>query len=333
MNNNLNCIRKHVSVIVSAYNAEKYIQATLESILSQTHKEIEIIIVNDGSTDGTLKILEAYSDRGVIVISQENKGQDIALNNGFKHSTGEYIKFMDSDDLINPEMIELQINAISNSSDLIAYGEWSRFYFDNPDTANFEYLDYWKDSEPIDFIIASPEGVMLQCGIMLIPRLLIEKVGAWDERLILYNDTEFFNRIILASKGVKFVPGAKLFYRSGMALSVSAQKGRKYFESTLLAIDLISSQLLEKEDSIRIRTFIANLYQNRYFQLYPMFPDLCMLYQKRLVEYPHSTLKHQGGKMFRFLQIFLGWKITKVIQQFFYSLGYKPRYIHRKILI
>jgi hypothetical protein len=117
-----------------------------------------------------------------------------------------------------------------------------------------------------------------------------------------------------------------------MASSISAQNGRKYFESTLLAIDLIADQLLKKEDSIRIRTFISNLYQDRYFQLYPLYPDLCIDYKNRLLEFPFSTLKPQGGKIFNFLILFLGWKITKVVQRYFYSLGYKPNNIQRFIL-
>ena len=321
-----------VSIIISSFNAEKYIASTLDSVLQQTYSDVEIIVVNDGSTDNTLAIAESYKTRGVQVISQDKKGQDAALNLGYKYSKGLYIKFMDSDDLINPEMIKLQVNAISSSSDHIAYGEWARFYHNKPSNANFEYLDYWKDADPIEFLIARPEGVMLQCGIMLIPRHLIDKVGGWNERLILYNDTEFFNRIILASKGVKFVKGARLYYRSGMSSSISAQNGRKYFKSTLLAIDLIADQLLKKEDSIRIRTFIANLYQDRYFQLYPLYPDLCIDYKNRLLEYPHSTLKLQGGKIFKFLQFFLGWKITKVVQRYYYSLGYKPNNGQRFLL-
>jgi glycosyltransferase involved in cell wall biosynthesis len=321
-----------VSIIISAFNAEKYIAETLDAVLQQTYPNLEVIVVNDDSTDNTLSIAESYKSRGVLVFSQDKKGQDAALNLGYKHSKGEYIKFMDSDDLINPEMVELQVNAISTSSDHIAYGEWARFYHNNPSNANFESLDYWKNTDPIEFIIARPEGVMLQCGIILIPRHLIDKVGVWDERLVLYNDTEFFNRIILASKGVKFVKGARLYYRSGMASSISAQNGRKYFESTLLAIDLISQQLLQKEDSIRIRIFISNLYQNRYFQIYPLFPDLCLEYKNRLLEFPLSTLKPQAGKMFKFLHFFLGWKITKVVQRYFYSLGYKPSNVQRFIL-
>jgi glycosyltransferase involved in cell wall biosynthesis len=94
-----------VSIIISAFNAERYIGSTLDSVLQQTYLKTEIIVVNDGSSDNTLAIAENYKSRGVKVISQENKGQDAALNLGFIHSKGEYIKFMDSDDLINQEMI------------------------------------------------------------------------------------------------------------------------------------------------------------------------------------------------------------------------------------
>ena len=130
----------------------------------------------------------------MIVLSQENQGQDAALNKGYAHAKGEYIKFMDSDDLLNPEMIEIQVKTLNGSHDYIAYGEWARFYEDQPELADFTPLDYWQDMKPLDFLTARPEGVMLQCGIMLIPRAIIEKAGLWDERLILFNDTEFFTQ-------------------------------------------------------------------------------------------------------------------------------------------
>ena len=165
-----------VSIIISAYNAEKYIGQTIDSVLAQTYDNIEVIVVNDGSKDNTISILKSYSDK-INIVNQENKGQDAALNNGFKHCKGDYIKFMDSDDLINPEMIEIQMQTLLNTADeYIAYGEWSRFYKDDITTADFTVLDYWKDMAPVDFLTARPDGVMLQCGIMLMPRKIIEKL-------------------------------------------------------------------------------------------------------------------------------------------------------------
>jgi len=314
-----------VSIIISAYNAEKYIQQTLESVLNQTFSSIEIIVVNDGSTDQTANILEEYKSRGVRVVEQANRGQDAALNEGYRQSTGRYIKFMDSDDLVNSEMIEKQMAVLTNNDEFIAYGEWSRFYNHEPGNAKFTPLNYWKDMAPVDFLTASPSGVMLQCGIILIPRKLIEKAGLWDERLILFNDTEFFNRIILASSGVKFSAGAKLYYRSGLYSSISAQRGRKYFESTLLSTNLIAQQLLRVEDSYRVRSLIANTYLGQYYLMYPLYPDLSKNYKKQIALYPEGTVSSSGGKVFKFIKFFVGWKGAKIIQRFFYKVGYKPK--------
>lgn len=317
-----------VSVIISAYNAEKYIGQTLDSVLQQTRAEVEIIVVNDGSTDNTSLILESYAQKGVKVISQKNKGQDAALNKGFRHSNGQYIKFMDSDDLINPEMIEKQMEVLNGSDEYVAYGEWARFYNDKPEGADFSRLDYWKDMKPLDFLTSRPEGVMLQCGIMLVPRKIIELAGLWDERLILYNDTEFFNRILLQSKGVKFTEGARLYYKSGQSNSISAQKTRKFFESTFLATNLIAAQLLAVEDSHRIRTLISNIYLNQYYRMFPYFPDLIVAHEKKINFYGAGTVKPDGGSVYKIIKSIAGWKMANRTQAFFYEMGYKPAKNH-----
>ena len=95
------CIPK-VSVIIPVYNTEKYVRQAVESIRQQTLKDIEIIIVNDGSTDGSMTILEelAAQDERIKLFSQENQGLSVTRNVGLSHSTGEYVYFMDSDDLL-----------------------------------------------------------------------------------------------------------------------------------------------------------------------------------------------------------------------------------------
>jgi glycosyltransferase involved in cell wall biosynthesis len=312
-----------VSIIISAFNAEKYIALTLDSILQQTYPSIEIIVVNDGSTDKTISVLETYSDK-IKIITQPNKGQDAALNNGYKNCSGDYIKFMDSDDLINSEMIEFQVNALEGSDQHIAYGEWARFYNADYINADFTKLDNWENMDPVDFLTSQSLGPMLQCGIMLIPRKIIEKSGLWDERLILFNDTEFFTRVLLNSMGIKFSQGARLYYRSGLPTSVSVQKTEKHYISTLLATDLISQHLLSKENSKRVRKLIGNIYKNQYCDMYPRYPDLLNLYRVKVLSYPEATYEISGGKLFLFLKFIFGWKIAKRIKNHLYKLGYKP---------
>lgn len=314
-----------VTIVVSAYNAEKYLQETLESVVNQTYPNLEIIVVNDGSTDNTLEIANQFVARGIIIITQENKGQDAALNAGYRYSSGDYIKFMDSDDLINPEMIELQIKALNESNEFLAYSEWARFYNNNPGATAFVKRSNWQDMSPIDFLTSETIGPMLQCGIMLVPRKIIEKSGLWDERLILFNDTEFYTRVLLNSKGIKFSEGARLYYRSGLNSSISSQRSRKFFESTFLATNLMAEQILPIENSKRTRQLLANIYFNQYFEMYPRFPDLAIKHKKKIDEFGGTSIVPSGGKGFVFLIKLFGWKFAKNTQMLFYKLGYKPR--------
>lgn len=129
-----NCVRENilnpkVSIMVPIYNAEEYIDKCLSSFVSQTLKNIEIICVNDGSTDSTLKILEEYAakDNRIIIINEENQGQGIARNNAIKIAKGEYLLFVDADDFIEQNTIEILYN---------------EFYRTNVDLIQFDYKTY-----------------------------------------------------------------------------------------------------------------------------------------------------------------------------------------------
>ena len=110
-----------VSVIIPVYNVEKYLEKCLDSVLSQTFKNLEIILVDDGSTDGSSKIIDTYSlkDSRIKVIHKENGGVSSARNKGLEVATGEYVCFIDSDDIIEENFIEELFNElISSNSDI-----------------------------------------------------------------------------------------------------------------------------------------------------------------------------------------------------------------------
>lgn len=117
-------MEKTVSIIIPAYNAEKHIERMLNSILNQTYNEIECIIVNDGSTDNTRKILKQYEeifikDQKVLkIIEQENGGQAAAVNNGLKYVTGEYFIWADADDFFEPNAFECMVEYLENNKDV-----------------------------------------------------------------------------------------------------------------------------------------------------------------------------------------------------------------------
>jgi glycosyltransferase involved in cell wall biosynthesis len=308
-----------VSIIMPCYNSGLFIGDAIRSVLNQTYSNFELIIINDGSTDNSQEIIDSINDSRVKSFYQSNRGQDAALNVGYKFSSGEFIKFLDSDDIINPKMIEIQVRALADNPECVAYGEWFRFFGKDPVEGDITPpLNYWKNYEPLDFLLADDDGPMLQCGIMLLPRKLIELSGPWDERLILYNDTEFFYRLILKSKGIVFTHGAVLFYRSGNGYSLSNQLSRKYFESTYLASNLVAKGLLEKENSERTRRCISNIFFRRLFDLYPSFPDLAKKHKEQIKLYGSPDLRIKGGRLFNFCYNVLGWKAAKQFQRFGY---------------
>ena len=106
-----------VSVIVPVYNVERYLRRCLDSLVNQTLEEIEIILINDGSTDGSLSILEEYAlkDSRIRVINQENQKQGAARNNGLKVAQGEYVGFVDSDDWVDEDFLEKLYNSAKNN--------------------------------------------------------------------------------------------------------------------------------------------------------------------------------------------------------------------------
>lgn len=111
----------NISVIVPVYNVEKYLERCLKSLLNQTFKDIEIICVNDGSTDNSLQILEKFN--GIKIINQQNSGLSVARNTGLKSATGEFVAFVDSDDFIDPDFYEkLYAKCIQYNADVACAG-------------------------------------------------------------------------------------------------------------------------------------------------------------------------------------------------------------------
>lgn len=112
-----------VSVIIPSYNAGKFIAAAVDSVLGQTYKNYEIVVVDDGSTDNTKEVLKPYIDQGKIrYIYQENKKQAAARNNGIKHSRGELLAFLDADDVWLPGKLELQVPLFRDEEVGMVYG-------------------------------------------------------------------------------------------------------------------------------------------------------------------------------------------------------------------
>jgi glycosyltransferase involved in cell wall biosynthesis len=113
-----------VSVVMSVYNSEKYLKESIESILNQTYKEFEFIIINDGSTDSSLEIIKSYIDNRIIIIDQNNTGLAKALNNGIAKAKGKYIARMDADDISVITRLEKQLIFMESNLEIGLCGTW-----------------------------------------------------------------------------------------------------------------------------------------------------------------------------------------------------------------
>lgn len=307
-----------VSICMPAYNVDDYAADALDSVLEQTWSNLEIIVVNDGSTDETAAVLDRRSSHPqVTVIHQRNQGAAAARNRAYEESTGSLIKFFDGDDLLSPEFIERQVKRLDGSTRHVASAEWARFY-DDPSEATFEPEPVWQDMDPVDWLVTAWEDgrPMMQPALWLIPRPLLDRAGLWNERLSLIDDFEFGARLLSHSDGVRFTPGARLYYRSGLSGNLSGQDSRKHVESEFRSLMDGTKHLLDREDSPRTRRAAANMLQDFIYKYYPAHADLRKKMNERIEELGGSSLEPSGPPGFEVLRPILGWKLARRTQRF-----------------
>jgi glycosyltransferase involved in cell wall biosynthesis len=302
-----------VSVLIPCYNAEKFIGETLESIQRQTWHRLELIVVDDGSQDDSTLVIEKFSK--VRLIRQANFGAGAARNRAYKAATGEFIQFIDADDLIDCNKIERQMTRLADNPMCVASSAWGRFYNSSRET-RFDPEPVWCDLRPLDWLALSrADGLgMLLPALWLIPRSIVDAAGPWDESLTLGDDGEYFTRIILASEQVLFCPGARAYYRSGVAGSLGGCKSRTAWASQFKVIEMCEGRVLARESSERMRRAFALSWQHLAHGAYPYDPELAeRAFAHARALHPISIMPG-GGLRFRWLSRVIGWRAARRLQ-------------------
>lgn len=305
-----------VSVCIPCHNAAAYVGDAIQSILDQTWQSIEVIVVDDGSTDGSREVLQCYASDKVKIIRQDNQGQCAAANRAFAEAQGRLIKFFDADDILSIETIEHQVRRLAERTDAIASAPWGRFYNNDISTFQLNHQSVWRDLPTLSWLVEAWNDAhpMMQCGLWLIPREILDTSGGWDESLSLINDFEFFTRVLCHANHVLFVPEATLYYRSGLSSSLSGQKSRAAWESAFNSLMRGTSYLLERQNDFQALRSCANILQNYVYSVYPDCPDLRFQATKRISELGGSDLAMPAGPRLRAVQRLLGWKAAKRLQ-------------------
>ena len=266
-----------VSILIPAFNAEEWIADTVRSALAQTWQSKEVIVVDDGSTDGTLAVLQRFELDGVHVVTQQNQGAAAARNNAFSLSRGEYIQWLDADDLMSPDKIACQMEAVEQgaSQRKLLSAQWGTFMY-RSSSARFTPSALWENLSPVEWLLRKMgQNLFMANSSWLVSRELTNDAGPWDTRLIVDDDGEYFCRVLLASDGVRFVPDARVYYRDIGSNSVShIGSNEKKIEAQWLSMQLHIQYLRSLEESERVRIACRKFLQNWYEVFYPGRPDL-----------------------------------------------------------
>jgi len=304
-----------ISICIPSYNTANYITETINCFLSQSYQNIEIIIVDDGSTDKTLDILKKINSEKLKLIPVIKGGASKARNIAYQNSKGDYIIFFDADDFVQPTFVNDQVNEIFNKENIVVLSEWGRFYNDDLTTFNEEksveneytletwITTYWYNCNP-----------MTNPGRAIIPKSVIEKAGIWNEELTLNDDLDFFTRIFLNVDKILINKNSYLYYRSGVN-GLSGVKSKKayqsLFSSLLLSTKMVSSLSAK---SFKVKQSCANMWQSFIYEVYPNHKSLLDNAQKEIKNLCKPSIKYNSGKITKSLVTFFGWKLVKKLK-------------------
>lgn len=306
-----------VSILIPAYNAGKWLAGTIQSALDQTWPNKEIIIVDDGSKDQTLELARRFAGPNVIVFSQPNAGAAAARNKAFELSHGEFIQWLDADDLLSPDKIAAQMavaEGLPGRHTLLSCG-WGYFMY-RPARAQFHATALWQDLSPVEWTQRKWEGNLhMQTATWLVSRELTQAAGPWDTRLLGDDDGEYFARVIKASNGIRFVPASRVFYRIAGPGSLSyIGRSDKKMNAQMLGMKLQIGYLRGLDDSPRTRAASVRYLQTWLHNFYPHRPDL--------VQEARDLAKSLGGELrsprlpwkYAWIEKLFGWNAAKLSQ-------------------
>lgn len=200
-----------VSVILNSFNCRPYLAAAIESVLAQRYTDLELIIVDDGSTDGSAALARTYCSPQVRLREQDNQGAAHALNAGIRLARGEFVAFLDGDDAWHPDKLQAQVDHFASHPEAALNFTWSE-WIDEGGRPLRLHSRRCRGSFPWerlvqDFVIGATSSVMIR-------RPALERVGGFDPSLQRYYDMDLFLRVArLGDEAVQAVPRSLTYYR------------------------------------------------------------------------------------------------------------------------
>ena len=298
-----------VSIIIPIYNSEIYIADTILSCINQSYKNIEIILINDGSTDKTEEEVFKFTDNRIKYFKIQNNGACEARNFGISKAQGQLYQFLDHDDLIENDKLRHQVKCYEKNGDDYIYSGTMGSVSGNNRTIDEGYELYQKNFSPESYFETklSHFGKDITTGAWLVPSKLVKSTSGWDSNAGLNDDGEYFMRIILNAAGIIFCKEAIFYFRRDVPNSLSKQFNSKdVYIKWLFSYQSFVKHFLEKfEDSIakKLGWKALSVY---YCSSYPYYPDLLTQCKAQMNELGYKNPFATGSSLFLLIAQFLG---------------------------
>ena len=314
-----------VSILIPCYNSEAFIANTLKSAIGQRYSNIEIIIVDDGSTDESVSIIENYLGPNVKLFRQLNKGACAARNLAFQQSNGDLIQYLDADDILTENKIEDQVDLLRSAKPgSLASCKWFKFRGDIQNSEENDLFIYKSYSTPLELLLEMwLERSMMQTSVWLVPRDIVAKAGPWNENLKINQDGEFFCRVILESKYICFASDSIVYYRTGISGSISRSAGNREKALSLLESFILYEKHLQQrvDNNTNVKKALASNFYAFLYIYYHIYPDLCKIALNHIRCLGNRPFYYNyGGKVFSKLAPIFGFMNLLRLRRIKYSL-------------
>ena len=315
-----------VSILIPAYNAERWVGSALQSALDQSWPKIEIIVVDDGSTDQTLAVAKRYESAKVKVMHQDNRGAAAARNAALREAQGDFLQYLDADDLLSADKTKEQLTLLQENPDYLSVSS-AVYFFDgkDPDSGLRERSGAVDTDEPVKWLIEflGPDGPFgtVPYGAWLTPRSVAERAGPWDDSVRSPDDDgEYFARVVLASHGIRASKAGRYYYRKfAQGGSYSSTYSEVLLEGRLHSLNCKAKWLLARTSDPRAFRALANRYLDLAFGAYPSFPKLTDEALRKAKEMGETDYRPRFGTWKgELLRRFVGWKAAKRLNAAFH---------------
>ena len=232
-------LSSRISVVMPCYNAAPFVVEAVECVMGQSHGNVELIIVDDGSTDGSKEILQALAashPQRIVLLHQDRRGPYPARNLGLKHAKGDLVSFLDADDYLSQDCLEKLAGALERQAADLAYCGWQNFGEGAPGSQPYVPPDYATMDTAAEFLRSCPWPIHAA----LVRREAVEAIGGFSERCFSSMDYDFWLRLYAHTQRIVRVPEVMAFYRWHGGGQISKTRWKQVLDALQVRRDFIA---------------------------------------------------------------------------------------------